>query len=150
MAWTGSAVFRAYANDRLSNAAAMAPLTDVLKYAIFGNSITPDKDVAAALTAFGAGQWVTDLSNGNWPAGGVTLTNKAFSNPASGVTQFSYDNPSAGPSVTLTGITGGLTYDVTVSNRGLCFNYLGGSSNAVTASTLTIQVPTTGAFRLNG
>lgn len=150
MAWTGSAVFRAFTTDRLSGAAAFAPLTDTLNYAIYGNSITPDKDVAAALTASGAGQWVTDLFNGNWPTGGVTLTNKAFTNPASGVTQFSFDNPTAGPSVTLTGITGGRVFDVTVSNRGLCFNYLGGSSNAVTASTLTIQVPTTGAFRYNG
>ena len=149
MAVTGSAVFRAYISDRMSGAAAIAPLTDTLKYAVLDNSRTPDPDVAAALTALGAGQWVTDLSNGNWPAGGVTLTNKAFTTPASRVVQFSYDNPTAGPSVTLSGITVGLTYDVTVSSRGLCYNYLGGSSNAVVASTLTIQVPTTGAFRLN-
>lgn len=150
MAVTGSGVFRQFIADRFNGAASMNVLTDTLKGALFDNARTPDKDVSAANSAFGAGQWVTDLSNGSWPAGGVTLTNKTVTTPASGIVMVDFDDLSAGPTVTLTGITVVDVYDVTVSSRGICFNYLGGSSNAVTAAPLTVQVSPLGAFRFIG
>lgn len=147
MAVTVSGAFRQVTADRFSGTAAFNLVSDTMKGAIFDNSRTPDKDVSAANSALGAGQWVTDLSNGNWPAGGVTLTNKTVTTPSSGVVMWDFDDLTAGPSVTLSGITVVLPYDVTISNRGVCFNYLGGSSNAVVASTLTIQVAALGALR---
>lgn len=147
MAVTGSGAFRQTTADRLSGTAAFNFVSDTIKGAIFDNSRTPDKDVSGANSALGAGQWVTDLSNGNWPAGGVTLTNKTITTPASGIVQWDFDDLTAGPSVTISGITVVLPYDVTISNRGICFNYLGGSSNAVVASTLTVQVSPNGALR---
>jgi hypothetical protein len=147
MVWSGSAGFRQTTLDRMGGVAAFNLLTDTIKAAVFDNSRVPDKDVSGANSALGAGQWVTDLSNGNWPAGGVTVANKTLTAPVTGVVMWDFDDPTAGPSVTLTGITGVLVYDTTISNRGISFHYLGGSSNAVTASTLTIQVSPNGAIR---
>lgn len=149
MTFATSAMSRAALLALLARTGTMDLDSDTIKYAIFNNTPTPDKD--ASPITYGAGQFVVgnELANGSWASGGVTLTNKTLTTPASGKVMWDADDPTAGPTVTLSGIYGGLAYDPSVSNQGICFNSFGGV-NSVTAAPLTLALSNTlGLFTLS-
>lgn len=155
MAWTDSRVFRAYVTDLVDNTTAMDWVTDAsVKAALFGTSITPDKDVASASSAYNTGVWTSgsEIADGaNWAAGGVALTSRTITNPSSGIIQMSAANtPSTTSTATLSAVFGCLVYDDTigspVADQGFCFNYFGGT-NSVTSGTFTIVWHANGVFR---
>jgi hypothetical protein len=140
MAWTDSRWFGAFIDDKFDNTTLMDLNADTLKAALYPTGVTPDKDVASAATAPGAGVWTGELTDTNWPAGGIALTSVTSSFATGTYTLDAADTPSSG-SVTITGAYGCLVYDDTittpVANQGICFNYFGGAAS-VTAGTFTI------------
>jgi|SRR6187549_892373 len=154
MAFTESRVFRQTIADVLGNTTAMDLDADTLKAALYGNSITPDRDVSAANSAYNAGQWVTGgelTSSGQWAAGGVALSSKTVTTPSAGVVMFDAADTSSGATATLTGVYGVLVYDDTlttpVADQGVCYTYLGGANN-VTTGTFTVIWNANGIFRI--
>ena len=157
MAWSASAVFRAFVTDMCGNTAAFdlsGSGVDTFKAALYNNSITPDKDVSAANSAYNADQWATaneQTSSGQWAAGGVALTSPAITNPSTGVVMWDASDTASGSTATLANVYGCQVYDDTlaspVADQGVSFHYFGGT-NAVTNGTLTIVWHTNGLFRI--
>lgn len=155
MAWaSGSAVFRSYETDSVTRAAAQDFDTNACLAALYNASATPDKDATSANSAYNAGGWLIaneQSSSGQWAAGGVALSTKTVTNPASGVTQAAAANTASGSTATLTAVVGCLVYDsivtTPVAKQAFCFNYFGGS-NSVTAGTFTIVWNANGIFRV--
>lgn len=155
MAWSASAIFRQAVADMLENAAAFDLGADTFKVALYNNSITPDKDVSAANSAYNAGQWATanEVSeSGQWAAGGVALSSVAVSTPSTGVVMFDAADAASGSAADLAGVYGCLVYDDTlttpVADQGVCFAYLGGA-NSVVNGTFTVQWSANGIFRIS-
>jgi len=154
MAFTESRIFRQTIADVLGNTTAMDLDSDTLKVALYGNSITPDRDATAANTAYNAGQWLAAnelSSSGQWAVGGVALSSKSLSTPSTGVVMFDAADTSSGSSATLTNVYGVMVYDDTlttpVADQGVCYNYLGGANN-VTSGTFTVIWNANGVFRI--
>lgn len=156
MTWSGSAVFRSAVTDMVGNVAALDWDTDAIKAALYGTTPTPDKDATSALSAYNASssQWLTAnevYQSGQWAQGGVALSSKTLTNPATGVTMADAADPASGAAATLAGVFGVLHYDDTlttpVADQAFCFNYLGGS-NAVTNGTFTVIYNANGVFRI--
>jgi hypothetical protein len=154
MAFTESRIFRQYIADIIDNTTAIDVGSDTIKAALYGNTITPDRDVTAANSAYNAGQWVTGgelTSSGQWAAGGVALSSKTITTPSSGVTMFDAADTASGSTATLSNVYGCLVYDSTIStpvaNQGVCYNYFGGA-NSVTSGTFTIIWSANGIFRI--
>ncbi len=155
MAFTASAIFREWLNQayQVSGTGYTGLDSDTVKVALYGNTGTPDKDAAVASTGYNTGQWVTgnELSGTNWAAGGIALTSKTFTTPATGVFMFdAADTPSAG-NTTLTAVFGCLVYDDTitagtVADQGVSFHYFGGTQS-VTAGLFTVVWAATGINR---
>jgi len=133
--------------------------TDVPKVALYNNSITPDQNVTAALSAYNAGssQWLTanEVSqSGQWAAGGVAISGGSgtthFNDTAAAV-WFTASNTSSGSAATLASVFGDLFYDDTltapVADQGICFNYFGGT-NSVTNGTFTVVWSANGVWRI--
>lgn len=155
MAWSASAIFRQLVADMFGNVAPIDLDADTLKTALFGNGITPDKDVSAALSAYGAGQWVTGgevYEAGQWAQGGVALSSVAVSTPSSGVVMLDAADAASGSAADLAGVYGCLVYDDTlttpVADQGVCFAYLGGA-NSVVNGTFTVQWSANGILRIS-
>lgn len=123
-------------------------LGDTMKFALYGNSGTPDKTVATAvLSSYNgtASAWVTanEVSGTNYSAGGDTLGSKAWAiDTGSSSVCFTAANPSW-TTATITAY-GGLLYDASISggtgfaaDEGICFNSFGGVQT-VTAGTFTV------------
>lgn len=153
MAWSESKIFRAFLADVLGNVAAFDLDADSLKVALYNNSITPDANVASALSAYNTGQWVTanEVSElGQWAAGGVVLGNKTLDSSVANTVFLDADNTSSGAAATLSNVYGCLVYDDTlaapVADQGICYNYFGGA-NSVVAGTLTIAWNANGILR---
>lgn len=154
MAWSNSKIFSAFITDALNNTAALDLNSDSIKAALYDNDITPDQTVAAASTAYNAGQWAitgNEVSqSGQWAAGGVALASVA-SGFSSNVYTFDAADTASGSAATLANVYGCLIYDDTlttpVADQGLCFNYFGGA-NSVTAGTLTVVWSASGIFAL--
>lgn len=163
MAWSASAVFRAYVTDliagTITNQAGTGMAWDdatTVKAALYNNTGTPDKDATSALSAYNAAtsQWVTanEVSDGaNWAAGGVAVTGRTVTNPSTGVIMMdATDTPSTTSTATLASVFGCLVYDdsitTPVADQGFCFNYFGGT-NSVTSGTFTIVWHANGVFR---
>lgn len=150
---SSSAVFRAAVTDMVCNTTAMDLNSDSFKVALFGNSGTPDKDAAAASTAYNTGQWTTanEVSHsGQWAAGGIALASVAVTNPSSGVVMLDAADTASGSAATLANVYGCLIYDDTlttpVADQGLCFNAFGGA-NSVTTGTFTVIWNSLGILR---
>ena len=150
MAWSASKIFVAFIEDALENTDAKNIVTDTHKAALYNNSITPDNTVATASTVYNAGVWgvANEVSDGTeWDAAGEPLTGVTFA-PTAAVLKFdATDTPSGGTSATLASVFGCLVYDDTVSDRGLCYNYFGGT-NSVTDGTFTIVWNAAGIFTI--
>lgn len=130
---------------------------DQVTVALYGNSGTPDKDAALALTGYNTGAWVTGnevTGSGIWAAGGRDLAGKALSNPATGVTMYDATDLAGAGTGTLANVYGCLVYDnaITAStggiaDQGICFNYFGGAQS-VTAGTFTVVWNANGIARI--
>lgn len=132
-------------------------LADTMKFALYGNTGTPDKTVATAVLCSYNGtssQWVTaDEATGGsgYSAGGNTLGTKGWATDASVGPCFT-----AAASVwTITGgpftAYGGLLYDSSITaagnfaaSQGVCFNAFGGAQS-VTGGTFTVTFATAGS-----
>jgi hypothetical protein len=155
MAWSDSHVFRAMMTDQLSGTAVFdlnAP-SDTYRVALFNNSVTPDKDVSSANSAFDVGQWdnVNEVSDGVlWTAGGVALSSMTVTAPASGVVMFDAADTVSGSGVTLSEFFGCQIYNDTmtspVANQGVCYIYFGGGQE-VSGGTLTLSWSSLGLIR---
>ena len=161
MAWSASAVFRAYITDLVQGVVENQGTTSMdwveattVKAALYNNTGTPDKDVASASSAYNTGQWVVgnEVSDGgNWAAGGVVVTGRTVTNPSNGVIMMdATDTPSTTSTETLAAVFGCLVYSdsivTPVADQGFSFNYFGGT-NTVTAGTFTIVWHANGVFR---
>lgn len=161
MAWSASAVFRAYVTDLVQGVVENQGATSMdwvevttAKAALYNNTGTPDKDVASASSAYNTGQWVTgnEVADGaNWAAGGVAITGRTVTNPSTGVIMMdATDTPSTTSTATLAAVFGCLVYSdsitTPVADQGFCFNYFGGT-NTVTSGTFTIVWHANGVFR---
>lgn len=155
MAWSNSKIFRQYLADVLDNTTAMDWVTDAsVKAALFDNDITPDNDVTAANTAFGAGQWVSAgnevFDGAEWATGGVNIAGRAISVAVADVVMLDGNDTASGASATLAAVFGCLVYDDTittpVADQGFCYNYFGGT-NSVTDGTFTIVWNANGIMR---
>lgn len=143
MAFSASKYFQAYwLSVANRDANAIDTDGDGLKVALFDNTITPDRTVSAANSAYAAGVWasggVSDASG--WPAAGRSLASVTSSVSAGTYTFDAADTVSANSSTTLTNAYGCLVYDHTAASpadQGICFNYFGGA-NSVTAGLFTI------------
>lgn len=135
---------------------------DVIKVALFNNSVVPDKDAVVGSTGFNTGTWttgneITDTSgNGNWATGGraLTVTADGLSSVTNAI-MFDATDLAGGVAgtgtVTLAATHGCFVYDdsitaVTVADQGICFNYFGGAQQ-VTNGTFTIVWNASGIFR---
>jgi hypothetical protein len=154
MAFTESRVFRQYVADILDNTTAMDLTADTFKVSLYGNGITPDRDVSAANSAYGVGQWLAAnaiTSSTDWPVGGVSLASRTLTTPSSGIVMFDAADTASGAAATLANVYGLLVYDDTiaspVADQGVCYNYLGGANN-VTAGTFTVIWNANGIFRV--
>jgi hypothetical protein len=158
MAWTGtegSHVFRSFLGDVMGNVAPLDLDSDGFKAALYGNSGTPTPNVTSALSAYNAGssQWVTanEVSQAvQFPAGGVALSGIVLnSTGTNNVVFWDANDVASGSAATLANVYGTLVYDTTsstVTNQGVCFNYLGGS-NSVTNGTFTVVWNANGIWR---
>jgi hypothetical protein len=139
---TSSKVFMAYIEDSLERTAAFDLNADTFKIALYGNTGTPDQTVAAANTAYNAGQWTStnEVTATGWAAGGNSLASvtSAFS---SNVFTFDAADRAGGASDTVTNAYGCLIYDDTlttpVADQGVCYLAFGGA-NSVTSGTFTV------------
>src|SRR5260221_12756798 len=77
MGWSASHIFRQWIADSLTRTSTPNYGTDVPKVALYNNSVTPDENASAALSAYNAGQWATAnevFQAGQWAQGGVPLS----------------------------------------------------------------------------
>lgn len=155
MAWSNSKIFRQYVADSLNRTAAFDLNSDSFKAALYTNSITPDQNVTAALSAYNAGssQWLTaneQFEAGQWNQGGVALTSVVVDTATAGVVMFDAADTASGAAADLTGVFGTLVYDDTlttpVADQGVCYNYFGGT-NSVVNGTFTIVWSANGIMR---
>lgn len=151
MAWGSSKFFRPALADIVDNTTAMDLGSDTIKVPLFDNTITPNQDVTAANSAYGAGVWASGgVSDTNWPAVGINLgTHTIDSSVAATVFMDAVDLTHSG-TVTLVNVYGALVYDDTlttpVADQGICFNYFGGAQT-VTLGTFTIIWHANGLWR---
>src|SRR5690606_20413420 len=117
---------------------------DTIMAALFNDSVTPDRNVASALSAYNAGQWdnANEVSDaGQWDQGGIALTNPVVNSGSAGVVFFDADNPESGAAAELADVYGTLVYDgslsTPVADQGICYNYLGGA-NGVAGGTFRL------------
>ena len=151
-----SSVFREFNVMMLNNSATgyTGIDSDAVKGALFGNSVTPDRDAAVSATGFNTGTWLTanEVSDAtNWPSGGRTLASKTITTPASGVVMFDAADLAGGGNVTITNAYGLFVYDDTitagtVADQGICFNSFGGPAS-VTAGSFTVVFSANGLAR---
>jgi hypothetical protein len=163
MAWSGSAMFRAWPTMLLNDSATgyTGLDSDTIKVALYDSDITPDKDAAVASTGYNTGQWtasgneVTDSDgSSDWGAGGVALSGKTIDGTTnSGVIMFDATTDTThSNTVTLTDAHGCLVYDDsisagTVAKQGISYHWFGGAQS-VTTGTFTIVWHANGLFRI--
>lgn len=156
MAWSASAIFRPFIADMAANTAALdLDGTDTIKVALYDNDITPDNDVAAANSAYNAGQWTASGNEvseaGQWASGGVALTSPVVNSGTADVVFFDASDTASGSAADLANVYGCLVYDDTlttpVADQGICYNYFAGS-NSVVNGTFTVQWHSNGIWRI--
>lgn len=163
MSWTDSHIFRAWVNNPMMRQGT-APTggtgeivtNDLLKAALFNNSVSPDVDAAVTATGYNSGTWSTgnEVSVATqWVAGGRALLSKAFTLTVGGVGTFSAASLVGSATVTMNNIYGTLVYDDTitggtVADQGVCFLYFGGIQG-VTAGTFTVNWNANGIFNFD-
>lgn len=148
---TTSSVFGAFIADSFNASHALDLDSHLLKLALYNNTGTPDKTVAAASAAYNTGQWVTGnevTDAGGWAAGGRQLTSPTSTFTGSTYTFDAPDLTSGTITVGISNAYGCLIYDTqstTVTNHGVCFLAFGGAVSAP-SGTLTIVFNPSGIF----
>jgi hypothetical protein len=160
MAWTateGSHVFRAFVADTLlagSSTGYTGLDSDSTKCALYTNTGTPDRNVAANLTGYNTGQWVTGNEIGvtGWAATGLVLSTPVINQATANTFYFDAVDRATTATATITNAYGCLNYDDTVTagtvaDVGISFHFFGGAQS-VTAGTFTIiwAAPTAAIF----
>jgi hypothetical protein len=157
MAWSNSKMFREWPKmtDQVSGTLFAGLDADVVRAALFNNSVTPDKDAAVGSTGYNTGTWltaneVTDATN--WQAKGRQLTSPTFTTPSTGVYRFDAADTAGGGTLTIANAYGALVFDDTitggtVADQGVCFNYFGGAQS-VTGGTFTIVWSANGIYEV--
>jgi hypothetical protein len=161
MTWTsteGSHVFRAFVADTLlagSSTGYTGLDSDTIKCALYTNTGTPDRNVAATLTGYNTGQWVTGNEKSDaagWVATGLALASKVIDQATANTFYFDAADRATTGNVTLTAVYGCLNYDDTVTagtvaDVGISFHFFGGSQG-VTAGSFTViwAAPTAAIF----
>lgn len=149
---TNSKISSAYMTDIVNNTTAMDGNTDTWNIALYGNSGTPDAQVASASFAYNAGQWVTgnEVTATGWTAGGLALAS-VTSTFTTNVFTFDAADRAGGATDTITDTRGCLIFDnsiaTPVAKQGACFLSFGGLQ-AVTSGTLTVVFNASGIFAL--
>lgn len=153
MAWVNSKMFREWPKQvmQVSGTGYTGLDSDVVKVALFNNTITPDRNAAVGSSGYNTGVWLSanEVSDAtNWVAGGRALLNKTFNTTTSNTFFFDADDLAGGGNVTLSGVQGCLIYDDsitagTVADQGVGFSWFGGAQS-VTAGTFTIIWDATG------
>lgn len=158
MTWSASHIFRQWQADHLTRTTTQNYGTDVPKVALFNNSITPDENCTAALSAYNAAasQWLAanEVSQvGQWAAGGVALSGISGTthfNDTSDAVWYDANDTASGTAATLASVFGCLVYDDTlttpVADQGMFFAYFGGTQS-VTSGQFTIVWSANGLFR---
>lgn len=133
MPWSNSAIFRSFVAGQLNGNnlhdldQTAGNTTDVFRVALYNNTPTPDKNVAAANAVYNVDQWVTanEVSQaGQWPAGGVQIgatagqtsgvaANIAISTPVADVIMLDANDTSSNTAATLANVFGTLLYNDT-------------------------------------
>jgi hypothetical protein len=157
---TNSKIFRQYLADAVgptSSFVSNLAAGGTWKAALYGNTGTPDNQVAATLGKYNAGQWVTAnelTSSTQWPAGGVALTFAGVTRFASAtnlITLDADDTPGGG-TVTLASVWGDLVYDdsltTPVADQALAFHSFG-AAQSVSAGTFTIVWSASGVVQIS-
>jgi hypothetical protein len=126
-----------YLLDSLCNTAALDLDTDTLRYTLWNNTPTPDKNANG--DAYGAGEWLAAreiYSTGQWAQAGPALASVTVTASA-GKLLFDATDLASSAGATLTAFYGGMAYNDTTSDRVILFHYFGGSQT-VTSGTLTL------------
>ncbi len=160
MTWTateGSHIFRAFVADVLGNTVAfdLDLNADTPKVALYGNTGTPDRNVASNLTQYNTGQWVTgnELANGtDWVAAGRPLAaGRTLGVGTNNIVNYSAPNLTGAATTTLANVMGCLVYDDTLTtplaDQGICFNFFGGAQS-VTSGTFSVNWNASGIFNI--
>lgn len=133
MAWSTSAIFRAFVTGQLNGNnlfdldQSSGNTTDIYKVALYNNTTAPDKNVAVGNTVYGVDQWVSgnEVSQvGQWPATGVQIgatagqqsgatTGMLISNPANDIIMFDANDTASNTAATLANVYGTLLYNDT-------------------------------------
>lgn len=123
---------------------------DAFKFALFGNTVIPSNTVTTTAKSEYAGTtstWSTahEASGTGYTAGGKAVTSPTWTQTAANLKFTSATNPSwSAASFTA---YGGLVYDTTHANKGLCYLSFGGAQT-VTAGTFTVTWSATGILKL--
>lgn len=140
MAWNGSGVFGAYLRDIMAGASLVTFGSDAVYACLFNNTVTPDKEAAAASTGYDRGTWVAAAAVGassGWPSnGGHVLNAKAYGFSA-GVAWIDAEDPTSDTGQTIANAYGVLLCPEN-NDPGLCFIDFGGATG-VTAGTYTVR-----------
>lgn len=164
MAFAASGLFRIFLNDLFLNTitSATVNLDSETAYlnALYDNTITPDKDSTAQISAYtgtsspftaagGATGGPQVFQAGQWAAGGVTLVTTALTVVAGGIVQWTAANSASGAACTMSNIYGSYIYNNGATPKyGLGFiAFTAAPPYSVTAGTLTIQWNANGIFR---
>lgn len=141
MAWADSRVFAAFLADSVSGTALFdlsGASVQTFNVSLIGTNSTPDKDAAAANTAYNTGAFtadkLTDTGTGapaGWPTVGRPLVTPAITTATGTLKWDAVDTVSASATTTITAAFGCLIYSDTlaspVAKQGVCFNYFGGT-----------------------
>lgn len=150
MAWSESAMLRDSLADILDGTVTSFDLDAIsaLKFALYDNTPTPDKDEAGAAYNVGVFTNTNEQSDvGEWDAGGEIVANNDVTQPATGVVMLDGDDIVSGASATLT-VHGGLLYiDTTAGDRAWSFHWFGGEV-AVVDGELTVAIDALGFTRI--
>lgn len=154
MAWSASGGFKQTFLDDLATTVTLNLDLETHRVALFGNSVTPDYDAAAAAAKYGTGgTWTTanEVTGTNYTAGGALLTSTALSGVAGGIVMWDAAD-TAWASATFSGAYGCLIYadamTTPVADQAILAVYFG-ASYGVTAGTFTIQWDANGLLRVD-
>ena len=160
MAWATSHMFRQWIADSLTRTqTSLNFATDVPKVALYNNSVTPDENCTAVLSAYNAAAsaWLTaneQFQAGQWAQGGVALSSTTGTTNFTGTFDavwYSAATTSSASACTLANVYGDLVYDDTltapVADQGIAFHYFGGAQQ-VTAGTFSVIWNAAGIWRI--
>lgn len=154
MAWSASGGFRQTFIDDHATTITLNLDLETHKVALFGNSVTPNYDAAAAAAQYGAGgTWTTgnEVTGTGYTAGGALLTSTTISAVAGGIEMWDAAD-TAWASSTFSNAYGCLVYadamTTPVADQAIIAVYFG-AAYGVTAGTFTIQWDANGLLRID-